>query len=220
MENFGTFDEDESAPASILPTAGFGTFDDSESESGAEVTRTPPALLNDENHASKIDSKGLAAAPREKEPTASEAPNFLTVLLCRKSGQRFAVPVAQVKEVYGQLDLKPLPMRVENISGVISVNGAIVAVVDDNCAFDGTEIETAGIQPTFIVCEVDGHHLAIRVEEASQVVDIKTSEIRTLASKKNASPASVSSITNFEGETLLFLDVKAMVKKIEKNQDV
>jgi len=108
---------------------------------------------------------------------ADEASQFLTFML---SGEEFAVPIMQVKEIIEYDDLTNVPMVPKFIAGAINLRGSVVPVVNLAVKF--------GIQPAEITrrtcvvimeVEIDEEHtvMGVLVDKVLQVIDIDDEDI-------------------------------------------
>ncbi len=89
---------------------------------------------------------------------------------------RFAIRAADVREVLRAVTLAPVPTASAGVEGVINLRGAVVPVVDVRRVF---QLALRPIQHTdhLIVVRIQNRDVAIRVDRALDLVDLKEGEI-------------------------------------------
>jgi len=108
---------------------------------------------------------------------ALDASQFLTFIL---SGEEFAVPIMQVKEIIEYRNLTQVPMVPDFISGAINLRGSVVPVINLAMKF---EMQPEGItrRTCVIIMEVLIDHeptvMGVLVDKVLQVIDISDENI-------------------------------------------
>ncbi|RYZ91463.1 MAG: chemotaxis protein CheW [Proteobacteria bacterium] len=192
---------------------GFGIFDE-EDELGSHVPEPSKELPGS-------DHRQQAEATQHVEPNILIKAGMIdasSLLLFRKGKQRYGVDVQFVKEVHGGLKVRKLPLTSSSFSGVIIVNGAVVAVASDEIIFSKSDIlsstSTISNDETFIIFEVGSDHLAIRADEASQVINVDKVAIRFIDANRQIALSNFSGITQFLGESVLVVDILSLIATI------
>ncbi|RZA26158.1 MAG: chemotaxis protein CheW [Proteobacteria bacterium] len=193
MKGFGIFDEEEDALDGNLPLAQQSPLPAEESDSDAVAKLAMPE-------------------PAVAIPASS-------LLLFRKGRQRYAVDVQYVKEVHGGLKVQRLPLASPHFSGVVIVNGAVVVVLADEIIFSQFDrqgsAQNISNDETFIIFEIGSDHLAVKANEASQVINVDEVSIRSLDAGRQSTAPTFSGITQFSGESVLILDILSLIHTIK-----
>jgi len=90
--------------------------------------------------------------------------------------RRFGIPVCHVRRVVSAADPTPLPQAPESVSGIISLNGVIVPVLDVRRRFGFSDREI-GLQDQFIIADTSRRTVALWVDSTSGVIDCTKEEI-------------------------------------------
>ena len=102
-----------------------------------------------------------------------ENPSFLLV---NSGPHTFAAPLAYVDEIVEMPLVSPLPAPVASIAGTVNYHGDLLAVVDVE---ELTNSVTKPISPTqvLVICTIDQRRIALKVDEALEVVTVDSSAI-------------------------------------------
>lgn len=98
------------------------------------------------------------------------------VLVFEVGGQRYALPAADVRELLRAAAVRPLPGAPAIVEGILNVRGGLVPVLDLRARF---RLPPRALRPTdhFIVAEVDGRRLALRVDRALELVVLDEADV-------------------------------------------
>ena len=114
---------------------------------------------------------------KKKENPALEASQYLTYVL---SGEEFAVPIMQVKEIIEYRDMTNVPMVPSFIRGAINLRGGVVPVINLAVKF-GIESSKITRRTCVVIMEVsfgdDETLMGILVDRVLDVLDIPACDI-------------------------------------------
>lgn len=98
------------------------------------------------------------------------------VVLVELEGRRLGILGDVVAEVLPAVRITPIPGAPDDVEGVIDVRGTVVAVVDLRARFG---LARRALVPTdrLVVVVVDGRRLALRVDDALDVVMVPAADI-------------------------------------------
>ncbi len=100
-------------------------------------------------------------------------------VLVKVGRQVFAIPLAAVREVVAMPALSGLPGAPRHIKGLLNLRGELIPVFD----LAGRLNVTTAARPEdqlLIICELEGHALAVCVDDGEEVVDIARSAFAPL----------------------------------------
>lgn len=115
----------------------------------------------------------LAAAP-DRDREAGEAH---TLVVLRLGGDRYAVPIAAVREIQRVGAVTLVCGAPAFVRGVINLRGSILALLDLRALF-GLEPTPLGPGARILIAEGAGMVLGILVEEVTEIVDVPAGEIK------------------------------------------
>lgn len=81
------------------------------------------------------------------------------------------VPVEDVLEVVGTSQLTPVPLAPDSVLGLLNLRGQIVPVVDARTRL-GLQARSPGQTIVYVILHVAGEHVALAVDQASDVVTV------------------------------------------------
>lgn len=98
--------------------------------------------------------------------------DLISVLLFRLGDEWYAVNVEDVREIYQEYVITPIPCVPDFVMGVVNIRGEIISVTDVACMMRlGALTADAGQAPAIVVHN-DGCTTAIMVDEIGDIVDI------------------------------------------------
>lgn len=98
--------------------------------------------------------------------------DFMSVLLFRLSDEWYAVSVEDVREIYQEYQITPIPCVPEFVLGVVNIRGEIISVTDiARIMRIGSLATEIGIAPA-IVLQGESSTTAIVVDEIGDIVDV------------------------------------------------
>lgn len=114
---------------------------------------------------------------REASEDIADVQQYLSF---RCTGERYALPIRQVREIIEYDQLTPVPMMPAFIRGVINLRGKVVPVVDLACRFGLGETARAR-RTCVIILELDDEgydrQMGLVVESVEAVFDLEANEV-------------------------------------------
>jgi len=99
------------------------------------------------------------------------------VIIFKLAGKEYAFDVEFVAEIIDIVDSTKVAYSDENVDGIINIRGQIVAIVS---LFKKLSIPTKIMENSkIIVCEINHARIGFVVDSISDIIDIKTDELRT-----------------------------------------
>ena len=144
------------------------------------------------------------------DATRDEASSRVELLLFTVGGGRFAIPVAQVREVQAELTLTPLPNAHPLLLGLVRVRGRTFPAFDLQAALDGTPCRPRHLGGPLIVTELTHSPQGILVERVERIVVVERSELLP------APPGSgrrhlIAGVVRFDDHLVELLDLKVIL---------
>ena len=104
------------------------------------------------------------------------AGEHLQVLVVEVGGQRYGLPVADVRELVRAVTILPVPRAPAIVEGIINLRGNIVAVLDIRARFG---LPAKPLEPAdhFVVAEAGNRMVALRVDRALDLVHLEAADI-------------------------------------------
>jgi purine-binding chemotaxis protein CheW len=98
------------------------------------------------------------------------------VLVFEVGGQCYALPSSDVRELVRAVAVRPLPGAPAIVEGIINLRGELVPVLDLRARL---RLPPRELRPSdhFIVAEVDGRRLALRVDRALELVVLDQADV-------------------------------------------
>jgi len=98
-------------------------------------------------------------------------------LVFKLGGERYAMSLAEVREVIGITDITGIPQVPAFFKGIINLRGRIISVVDLRLKFALKEAEYRPKRTTIIITEIGEIILGVVVDEVVEVAGFGTSQI-------------------------------------------
>ena len=95
----------------------------------------------------------------------------MRVLTFHVGRTRFAVPILEVREIVGMMDVTPVPDTPPGVLGVINLRGRVIPVVDSRHRL-GLEPREVDERACIVVFEVHEQLVGAVVDDVSDVVDV------------------------------------------------
>ena len=132
------------------------------------------------------------------------------------SGERFAVPLGQVKEVIGLSKITPLPNVPKYFKGLINLRGKIISIIALGEKLQITSKEAAA-KPCIIISEIRDAVVGMIVDQVIEVVGIHDDQIERNLDLANAGCREyVTGIAKIESQALTVLLDIGKVLNIEE----
>lgn len=107
------------------------------------------------------------------ETLEEESANQLSLLLFRMGDEWYAVRVSDVREIYQEYQITPIPCVPEHIPGVVNIRGEILSVTDIAKLMRLGSVDMTGpVQPPAIVITNDECATAMIVDEIGDITDV------------------------------------------------
>ncbi len=165
----------------------------------------------------KISGRGIVVQIQEGK--------HLTFSLGKES---YGIPILQVREIIGMMEITPVPKTPDFIKGIINLRGKIIPVMDLRCKFGMPEKEY-NERTCIIVVEIDINGLqkllGVVVDMVSEVVSINASEIEPPPEYgQNAEHNFILGIGKIKDKVVIILDIEEIfvcdevLSILDKNQ--
>jgi len=140
-----------------------------------------------------------------------EAGEVLTLALLRLGADRYAVPIASVREILRVGRLTPVGAAPAFVHGVINLRGVIMTVLDLRVFF-GLEPGPVGAEARIIVAEGGGMVVGILVEQVEEIVDLPAALVKPpLAPAKGMVDDYVVGIAAHRGRMVVLIDLEKVL---------
>ncbi len=100
----------------------------------------------------------------------------LQVLVVEIGGQRYGLPVADVRELVRAVSCVPLPRGPAIVEGVINLRGRVVPVLDIRARF-GLPAKPLECTDHFVVADTGERLVALRVDRAIDLVGLESADV-------------------------------------------
>jgi purine-binding chemotaxis protein CheW len=100
----------------------------------------------------------------------------LQVLVVELGGQRYGLPVADVRELARAVTILPLPRAPAIVEGIINLRGHVVPVLDVRTRF---QLPARPLEPSdhFVVAQAGDRIVALRVDRALELVHLEAADL-------------------------------------------
>ncbi len=98
---------------------------------------------------------------------------YLTFFLAE---EEYGLEILKVQEIFGMMEVTPVPRTPHYIKGVINLRGKVIPVVDLRTKFEMDSVEYTD-QTCIIVVQTGGMQTGIIVDKVSEVIDIAGDQI-------------------------------------------
>lgn len=136
--------------------------------------------LGEVQHAALTDEEVLKrrAVSLATEETEEQISNQLAILLFRIGGEWYAVRVSDVREIFQEYSVTPIPCVPQFILGVINIRGEILSVTDCAAMMGLGSIEMDGlVVPPAIVVADEETVTALVVDEIGDIAEVPESAV-------------------------------------------
>ena len=125
-----------------------------------------------EGTASEVLRRRAESLSHESE--SEEASDTIGILLFRQSEEWYSVRVEDVREIYQEYVITPVPCVPDFILGVVNIRGEILSITDIAKLMQLGEVDSDDEIPPAIVVQNDDCATAMVVDEIGDIVDIST----------------------------------------------
>lgn len=103
--------------------------------------------------------------------------DYVELLSLMVNAHEYAVDIMSVKEIRGWTTTTSLPHSPDYVQGVINLRGTVLPVIDLALRL-GLESNEPDARNVVIVVDADGKTIGIRVDAVSDILSVKSSELR------------------------------------------
>ncbi|HKI33970.1 MAG TPA: chemotaxis protein CheW [Gemmataceae bacterium] len=137
----------------------------------------------------------------------------LEFLIFELDGQRFGLPVLEVREIVRAVRPVSLPGAPAVVEGVINIRGRVVPVLDLRRRF---RLPPRPLEHTdhLVIARAAGRLVALRVDRALDLVRVGTADVEDVEGVGSAGQ-SVARIAKVPGDLVLIQDVCALLSSVE-----
>jgi purine-binding chemotaxis protein CheW len=112
-----------------------------------------------------------------RETLEEEAKGRVALLLFRIGDEWYAIGVQEIREIFQEYDITPVPCVPEYILGVVNVRGEILSVTDPARMMRLGSVETSELVPPAIVIASDDVATAMVVDEIGDISEVASEAI-------------------------------------------
>jgi purine-binding chemotaxis protein CheW len=141
---------------------------------------------------------------------------YLTFLLNK---EEYGIPIHDVKEIIGIMDITGIPKTPEFLKGVMNLRGKIIPVIDLRIKF-GLEERKYTQKTCIIVVEIfiqeTKQLMGVIVDTVSEVIGIHGEDIEQIADKDNCFGEEIfMGLAKVKGKVIILLDVEKILNQQE-----
>lgn len=150
------------------------------------------------------------AEPAQAKPVGSWRACLVTV-----GGERFAVDLRQVREVFEPESITPVPGMPPQLTGIANLRGTIIPLVDSRQLLE-VSLPTA---PKYAIVVQHGHHqVGLLIDDVPEIRTICLDDILTsLPADVQSGRTFVSSLVNLDGRVSGILDIPMLLATVEES---
>lgn len=153
----------------------------------------------------------------EESAEIKEEEQKQSYLICRAGNELFAIPVDLIRETIKVDKITQVPGLPDYLSGIFSVRGEILPVIDLKMIFlmEGTENKTLS---DIVVIEYDSSKFGLKVESVEELVAKGASELKSPQHLGNLFSSFITGQFEYENSLVSILDLNSLVEKIKSEQ--
>lgn len=140
----------------------------------------------------------------------------MLTLIARLGAVRVALAASAVREILRAVLIAPLPGAPSIVEGTIDVRGAVVPVIDLAGRLGLAGRPVLSPDEHLVVLEAGGHRVAVRVDEAEELLDV---DERAIARSEGmiAAARTVAGVVRLEDGTVTMHDPAAFLTQAERD---
>ncbi len=120
--------------------------------------------------------------------------------------ESFGIPLSQVKEVIGMVEITPIPNVPPFFKGIINLRGHIISVIDLKTKLSIPRKEADSKKPCIVICKFNDIVIGSIVDDVTEVCGFEESAIeRTIDIQSNVSRDYVTGVAKIQGKGLTLL---------------
>lgn len=125
--------------------------------------------------------------------------------------ETYGINVMQVQEVIRLPEIAPVPGAPDSVMGIINLRGNVVTVIDARKRF-GLASKKADEATRIVIIETQQQVVGILVDNVSEVVELRATEIEAAPSVGNSKSARfIAGVFSRNGELLILVDVDKLL---------
>lgn len=151
-----------------------------------------------------------------RESTEEEITDLLALLLFRIGAEWYAVRVSDVREIFQEYEITPIPCVPDFILGVVNVRGEILSVTDPARIMHLGSIESGGdvLPPAIVICS-DEVATAMVVDEIGDIAEVANEAVEPPVSIIDRTQAEfVSGSVYVEGTMVGLISIARMLEPV------
>ena len=143
----------------------------------------------------------------------------IQMIIFRLGDEEYAVPIMNVQEIIIKQKPTHIPKSPSWIEGVINLRGHIIPIVDGKKKFGISEDNAYKNDERVIVLDVDQEIIGLIVDEVSEVIHIKTSDIDKSPVDLDGDSDFLWGIGKYENKLLIIINPQKFLSHVEA-QDI
>ena len=141
-----------------------------------------------------------------EEATSGEAIGYGQYVTFSSNGRSYGVDIMLVREIRSWSPMTELPEQPTGACGVLDIRGEVVQVFDLSMLLgSGATQVTEG--HVVLVLAIAGQTIGILVDAVSDIIEIRTEELRPAPPNRTGGPGVVSGIAKYEDNIVAVLDL-------------
>lgn len=152
-----------------------------------------------------------STAPTDTSAHEAHASDFLTIKI---ADQMFGIPVLQVQDVLGELQVNKIPLAPPEVAGSLNLRGRIVTAIDVRCAL-GLKPQEKGSRRMSVVVEHEHELFSLIIDRVGDVLSLDSKDYeRSPATLDKIWRDIAIGIYRLEKELLIILDVPKLLDRV------
>lgn len=142
----------------------------------------------------------------------------LRYLLFSLSGEEFAIPLLDVKEVIGLSEATPIPNTPAYFKGIINLRGQVISVIDLRLKLNLKKAEY-GPESSIIILDLETHFLGLIVDSINCVLAFDAADLSEAppSAVTSVKDAYIKSVAKKDKRLILNLDIDAILSQVDKS---
>ena len=151
------------------------------------------------------------SASHSLDHVVGTANDFLTIYI---SGQLFGIPVLQVQDVLGDLEVSKIPLAPPEVDGSLNLRGRIVTSINVRRCL-GLDNRTSGKSMMSVVVEHENELYSLTIDEVGDVIGLKEEDYERNPVTLDAKWRGLSlGIYRLDEQLLIVLDVPKLIDNL------
>jgi purine-binding chemotaxis protein CheW len=146
----------------------------------------------------------------------------LQLVTFRLGDELYGIDIMDVEGIVKLEEVRPIPNAPAHVEGILNLRGEIIPVVNLRRRFQirhSSMSEEDLLLSGFVIINIDGRHLAIKIDMVSSVVTVSTADIQPPPQVISGIGAEyIEGVVKQDGGYLIILDVQRLVDMKELHQ--